>query len=60
MDTKNSCAGKCIKGIVCDVKSCKYHGTGNHCHAGQIEVGPSNACCTSETVCVTYIPKENK
>ena len=47
-----------IKGIVCDVRNCTYHGEGNCCKAGQIEVGPSNACCTSETVCVTFKPKD--
>lgn len=47
-----------IKGICCDVKNCVYHDSETHCTAKQIEVGPSSACTSAETVCVTF--KERK
>lgn len=49
---------KPIKGIVCDVKNCKYHDKENSCTAGEIAVGPSYALSSSETVCATFKPKE--
>jgi len=57
MDTKNSCAGKCIKGIVCDVTNCVYHDKENRCMAEQILVGPTYASSSSETACVTFKQK---
>ena len=48
---------KPIKGIVCDVKNCKYHDKENSCTAGEIAVGPSYALSSSETVCATFKPK---
>ncbi len=49
---------KPIKGISCAVKSCEYHNGDCRCTAGCIAVGPSNACCSSETVCATFRKKE--
>lgn len=52
--------GKCqkhIKGIVCNVKNCVHHERGDCCTADQIAVGPANAECSAETVCVTFRPK---
>lgn len=50
---------KAIKGIVCDVKNCVYHGAcDNCCTASAISVGPSYAESSAETVCATFRPKE--
>ncbi|MBO4971850.1 MAG: DUF1540 domain-containing protein [Clostridia bacterium] len=57
MDAKNSCQGKCIKGIVCDVTNCVYHDKENRCMAEQILVGPTYASSSSETACVTFKQK---
>ena len=51
MDNKNS---KPIKDISCSVKNCEYHDGQRLCTAGQIAVGPSTACCCSDTVCATF------
>ena len=58
---QNDCkcdASKHIKGIVCDVKNCVYHGNKTDCYAGEICVGPSDAKCSANTVCATFKPKE--
>lgn len=49
---------KAIKGIVCDVKNCVYHEQENCCTAHSINVGPSGAETSSETVCATFRPKD--
>ncbi|MBR6796493.1 MAG: DUF1540 domain-containing protein [Clostridia bacterium] len=46
--------GKPIKGISCAVKNCEYHDGECTCTAGKISVGPSTACCCSDTVCATF------
>ncbi len=48
-----------IKDIKCNVKSCIYHEGNQKCTAGAIEVGPSNACSCSETLCTTFEPNTN-
>jgi hypothetical protein len=53
------CNGEHIKGIVCDVKNCKYHDCDTHCTAKEILVGPSNAQHSGDTACVTFKPKED-
>lgn len=45
-------------GIVCDVKNCKYHVDGCYCSAEKISVGPGNAQCGADTLCVTFKEKE--
>ena len=63
MDEKksmNGCShndGKCIKGVVCDVKNCAYHEGQNMCYAGTISVGPREADCSANTNCATFKPK---
>ena len=54
-----------ISDIDCSVTSCVYHDGKTKCMAGKIQVGPRNACCSSETECATYEPdggmqKKNK
>ncbi|MBQ4648202.1 MAG: DUF1540 domain-containing protein [Clostridia bacterium] len=49
---------KPIKGVNCAVKNCQYHDGETNCTAGCVAVGPSNACCSSETVCATFRVKE--
>ena len=48
-----------LKGVVCDAFHCVHHGDHNSCHARSISVGPHSACCTSETVCATFEPKDD-
>lgn len=55
----NDCGCKHIKGIKCDVKNCYYHDMETYCTAEQIAVGPRDADSSSETLCVTFKPKEN-
>ena len=57
MDKEN--CKKELKGVVCDASMCVHHGWGNTCHAKEISVGPHSACCTSETVCATFKPKND-
>lgn len=56
--TKNGCGCKHIKGINCSVKECAYHDGECYCTAEQINVGPSNAHSSSETICATFKPEE--
>ena len=58
-DRKQECGCKHIKGIHCDVQNCYYHDAQTYCTAEQIAVGPNNAGCSGETLCVTFKPKEN-
>ena len=57
MTEENKCGCKHIKGIVCSVEKCVYHDTANECTAPEIAVGPTSACCSSETLCVTFRPR---
>lgn len=49
-----------ISGIKCEVKDCQYHAKDDSCVAGKIEVGPEHASDSSDTVCVTFQPNQNK
>ena len=58
MEDKNTCGcDKALRGIQCDVHNCVYNAEGRECHTAQIAVGPSEAKCSSETVCATFKPK---
>ena len=57
MQDQNQSSHKSIKGIVCDVRNCVYHGEENCCCAGKIAVGPTYANSSAETVCATFRPK---
>lgn len=61
-DNKNCCkASKPAhynEGIHCNVKNCMYHDCDCYCTASMINVGPSNATSSTETVCATF--KERK
>ena len=50
-------SAKKVKGITCDVRECQYHDGENTCMAGHVSVGPTDAKCSSETVCATFRPK---
>ncbi len=54
---KMGCDGKHIKGINCSVKNCVYHDGECYCTAEHINVGPSSANSSSETVCATFKPE---
>ena len=58
-DEMKDCGTSCkkIKGITCDVKGCEYNDGKDECTAGHISVGPTDACCSDETVCATFRPK---
>ncbi len=43
-----------IKGILCEVKNCKFHDMSDNCHAGQIRVGDRSATSVSDTACETF------
>ncbi len=60
-DEMKDCGTSCkkIKGITCDVKGCEYNDGKNECTAGHISVGPTDACCSDETVCATFRPKSD-
>lgn len=45
-----------IEGIKCQVKNCVYHSPQSSCCAGKIEVGPSHASDSTETICATFKP----
>lgn len=44
--------------IKCDVKNCVYHYDDFYCSAKTINVGPSYATSSTDTVCATF--KQNK
>ena len=46
------------QGIHCNAKNCVYHDCDCYCTADMINVGPSDATCSSDTVCATF--KEKK
>ena len=50
---------KPIKNVVCDVDKC-VHNTDHNCMANEIFVGPCDACCSTETLCATFEPKNGK
>ena len=50
---------KIIKNVVCDVDKCVYNAEHN-CTANEIFVGPCDACCSTETLCATFEPKNDK
>lgn len=54
---EKKCDCRHIKGIVCSVKNCIHHAEANVCTAPEIAVGPTSACSSSETLCVTFRPK---
>ena len=53
----NKCGDKHIKGINCSVKNCTYHDGECYCTAEHINVGPSNATSSSDTICATFKPE---
>jgi hypothetical protein len=40
--------------IGCDVSNCHYHNGDQHCTAKKINVGPSYASTTQDTICSTF------
>ena len=46
-----------ISGIKCEVKNCTYHTDGDHCQAGNIQVGYCSSCEKGETACTTFKAK---
>ena len=43
-----------VDGVYCDVTNCVYHDGKQHCHAGSIQVGPTFAVSSADTVCATF------
>lgn len=50
-------ADKHIDGIACDVKNCVHHDGDRNCHAGKINVGPTFAVSSADTICSTFKTK---
>ena len=48
-----------IKGIICEVKNCKYHGQSNNCNAGLIKVRDTTATSVADTACQTFACCDN-
>ena len=48
---------KHICGLNCDARNCVYNDGKHQCCADQVNVGPSTADCSSDTVCATFKPK---
>lgn len=57
MDIMNSNQKKPNANISCDVANCSYHNSENYCVAKKINVGPSYAESTSDTICTTFSQK---
>lgn len=45
------------EGIKCEVNTCHYYMSGDHCTAQQIEVQPREASTSNQTDCATFIPE---
>ena len=58
--TKSGCGSKKKhnEGIHCNAKNCVYHDCDCYCTADMIQVGPSDATCSTDTICATF--KEKK
>ena len=50
---------KRIDGIACEVHNCRYHDGRSKCLAGSINVGPSYASSSADTVCATFKPQSS-
>ncbi len=46
-----------IGGISCNAKNCVYNDGQEYCTAPRINIGPSYAVSSMETVCATFKPK---
>ena len=46
-----------IQGVCCDVKNCVYHDGERRCTAKEINVGPTYASASQDTVCATFKPE---
>ena len=54
-DTRDDKKGQ--RNIKCNVSNCVHHCDSNHCGADKIDVGPSYASQTADTVCATFSQK---
>lgn len=43
--------------VYCDVRNCVYHGGDDICTASKINVGPTHAVSSADTVCATFRPE---
>ncbi len=64
MNTNHCTDGSCKpchpnNGVSCDVTNCHYHDGKNTCVAEKINVGPSYATSSTDTVCATFKQKQN-
>ncbi len=46
------------EGISCDVKNCVHHDGSCYCTAEKINVGPSAATSSADTICATFKMKD--
>ncbi len=58
--TENGCKTcRSNQGVSCDVSNCVYHDGSCTCTAEKINVGPSYATSSTDTVCATFKQKTN-
>jgi hypothetical protein len=51
---KKSVKKDCLPGVHCDVSNCTYNDEQCNCYADKINVGPTHAENTSDTICATF------
>ncbi len=44
--------------VSCEAKNCAYHDGDHYCTADRIKIGPSYARAKTDTVCITFTPRE--
>ncbi len=49
---------QCNDGIHCDVKNCVWHDGKCTCTADKVQVGPSFAISSADTICSTFRAKD--
>lgn len=54
----NSKDEKPNSGVMCDVSNCTYHDGRGYCYAHKINIGPSYANTTADTICATFKQKD--
>lgn len=57
---QSSSKSTAISGVVCSVVSCTYNDKHGYCTAKQIQIGPTGAVSSTETLCATYKPDPEK
>jgi hypothetical protein len=51
---RKSSENDCLSGVHCDVSNCTYNDKKCNCYADKINVGPTFANKTDDTICATF------